>query len=196
MQPAGQGFKRWRGQFDGLATNDRVDEGVLTMNQTFRVTAAIAVLAASSFMTTENMAALPADPLAHLAGRWVGNAVMTLTSGPAANFKCVVTYIPRKDAPGMQQNLRCDNGADFKLHAATDLTVDAGKVSGHWQDKINEIEGTVAGDVTANGFEVELTGRYFQAKMAVSGQGCDQSVKLMPQKSEVFRELSATLKKC
>ena len=66
----------------------------------------------------------------------------------------------------------------------------------HWQDKINEIEGTVAGDVTADGFEVELTGRYFQAKMAVSGQGCDQSVKLMPQKSEVFRELSATLKKC
>ena len=166
------------------------------MGQWFRVTAAIAVLATSSFMTTENMAAPPADPLAHLAGRWVGNAVMTLTSGPASNFKCIVTYLPRKDAPGMEQNLRCDNGGDYKLHAATDLAVEGGKITGHWKDKINEIEGLVDGAVTADGFEVQLTGRFFQAKMAVAGQGCDQSVKVMPSKSDMFRELAATLKKC
>ncbi len=165
-----------------------------------RVAAAVAVLALSSFVPNENMAAQPldgdADPLARLAGRWVGNAVMTQTSGQPANFKCVVTYLPQKDGPGMQQNLRCDNGADFKLHAATELLVSGGKVTGRWQDKINEIDGTVAGNVTATGFEVELQGRFFQARMAVAGQGCDQSVTVMPQKSEVFRELAATLKKC
>ncbi len=173
----------------------RHDRGDYLMS-TYRVAAAVAVLAMSSFMPTENEAAPPADPLAHLAGRWVGNAVMTPASGQPSNFKCIVTYLPRKDAPGLQQNLRCDNGADFKLHAATDLTVEGGKVSGHWKDKINEIDGTVAGNVTADGFEVQLSGRYFEAKMAVAGQGCDQSVKVMPQKSEVFRELAATLKKC
>ena len=166
------------------------------MNSSIRVAAAVAVLTISGFMPTENIAAPPADPLAHLAGRWVGDAVMTPTSGAVSNFKCIVTYLPRKGAPGMQQNLRCDDGASFKLHAATELVVEGNKVTGHWQDKINEIDGTVAGNVTATGFEVELAGRFFQAKMAVAGEGCDQSVKVLPQKSDVFRELAATLKKC
>ena len=96
----------------------------------------------------------------------------------------------------MQQNLRCDNGADFKLHAATDLQVDGDKVTGHWSDKINELDGTVAGNITPTGFEVQLDGRFFQAKMAVAGQGCDQSVKVMPHNAELFRELAAILKKC
>ncbi|MEQ1653747.1 MAG: hypothetical protein ABL897_14775 [Hyphomicrobium sp.] len=166
------------------------------MSTTYRAAAVTGILAASAFIASENWAATPLDPLAHLAGRWVGNAVMTPSSGPTSNFKCVVTYLPRKGAPGVQQNLRCDDGANFKLHAATELQVDGGKVTGRWQDKINEIEGTVAGNVTPTGFEVELAGRYFQATMAVAGQGCDQSVKVMPQKSEMFRELAATLKKC
>ncbi len=166
------------------------------MSKAERIAAIVGVLTVSGFVASENMAATAIDPLAHLAGRWVGNAVMTPSSGPTSNFKCVVTYLPRKDAPGVQQNLRCDDGANFKLHAATELQVEGGKVTGRWQDKINEIDGTLAGTVTPTGFEVELSGRFFQAKMAVAGQGCDQSVKVMPQKSEVFRELAATLKKC
>lgn len=167
------------------------------MKKTYRVAVALGVIATSAFFASDNKAAPePNDPLLHLAGRWVGNAVMTPSSGPQASFKCIVTYLPRKDAPGLQQNLRCDDGASFKLHAATELQVEGDKVVGHWQDKINEIEGTVFGNITPTGFEVKLDGRYFQATMAVAGQGCDQSVKVMPQRSEVFRELAATLKKC
>ena len=170
------------------------------MHVTFRVahsaTLAATLVAAVMAASHATSAAPEFDPLAHLTGRWVGNAVMTTASGPASNFKCVVTYLPRKDAPGLQQNLRCDNGADFKLHAATDLAVTGDKVSGHWQDKINEIDGTLAGDVTAKGFAVQLSGRYFQATMEVAGEGCQQMVRVLPQKSSVFRELAATLKKC
>lgn len=140
-------------------------------------------------------AAPTADPFAHLMGRWVGNAVITTSSGPS-QFKCIVTYLPRKDGPGMRQNLRCDNGANFKLQAATDLNVENGKVTGRWKDPINEIEGTVDGKVTAAGFEVDLDGRYFQARMAVAGRGCDQQVKVLPARADMFRELAATLKKC
>lgn len=166
------------------------------MHPFLRIAAAVSVLSISSLFPTENQAAAQVDPLASLAGRWVGDAVMTPVSGPVSNFKCIVTYLPSKNGPGMQQNLRCDNGADFKLHAATDLVVSGEKVTGRWQDKINEIEGAVNGSVTADGFNVMLTGRFFEARMAVAGQGCDQSVKVMPAKSEVFRELAATLKKC
>lgn len=165
------------------------------MRKSLRMASIAIAAVASSFVATTNMAAPPLDPLAHLTGRWVGNAVMLTTSGPS-NFKCIVTYLPRKGAPGLRQNLRCDDGASFKLHAATELIVDGGKVTGHWQDKINEIDGTVAGNVTPAGFEVQLSGEYFQAVMAVAGQGCDQSVKVLPQQSSVFQELAATLKKC
>lgn len=166
------------------------------MRHVSKAALAVVILTVTNFAAPENQAALPSDPLAHLAGRWVGQAVMTPTSGPQSNFKCIVTYLPRKGAPGMQQNLRCDNGADFKLHAATNLEVKGDTVTGRWEDKINEVEGTLAGAVTADGFEVQLTGRYFQATMQVAGEGCNQSVKVMPTQSDMFRELAATLKKC
>jgi hypothetical protein len=185
---------------DRQAKPTGVAEGEFVVTKFMSGAVAVAALVSSTVVwaettaTPQNVAFAP-DPLAHLAGRWVGDAVMTTDSGPS-NFKCIVTYLPRKDAPGMQQNLRCDDGASFKLHAATDLAVEGGKVTGHWQDKINEIDGTVAGNVTQTGFEVQLSGRFFQARMEVAGQGCDQLVRVMPQKSEMFRELAATLKKC
>lgn len=166
------------------------------MRQPYRVGVYLAVAAVSSLSATQNQAAAPIDPLASLAGRWVGMATMISDSGPASNFKCVVTYIPRKDVKGMRQTLRCEDGANFKLHAATDLALDGDKVTGAWQDKINDIGGTVAGIVTPTGFDVQLSGEFFAAHMAVVGRGCDQSVKVMPQNSDVFRELTANLKKC
>jgi hypothetical protein len=166
------------------------------MPKSYRLATYVAVVAFSSLAASENKAAPPIDPLAGLAGRWVGMATMTSDTGPASNFKCVVTYIPRPDVRGMRQTLRCEDGGSFKLHAATDLSVEGDKVTGLWQDKINEIGGTVQGVVTSDGFDVQLSGRFFEAHMAVAGQGCDQSVKVMPQNPEMFRELAATLKKC
>lgn len=165
------------------------------MGHSYRFTAAVIALGAAGFASSQIRAASAVDPFAHLMGRWVGNAVMTTAAGPA-NFKCIVTYLPRKDGEGVSQNLRCEDESHFKLHAATDLAVEGDKVVGRWKDKINEVEGTVDGNVTATGFEVQLAGQYFQARMAVDGQGCDQMVRVLPQKSEMFKELAATLKKC
>jgi hypothetical protein len=161
-----------------------------------RAAALAAVVAAGVAAVISLPATAGADPFANLTGRWVGDAVMTPVSGAASKFKCVVTYMARKGGPGLQQNLRCEDGNNFKLHAATEISVEGGKVTGIWKDKINEIDGTVAGNVTADGFVVQLAGRFFEAQMAVAGSACDQSVKVMPAKSELFRELAATLKKC
>jgi hypothetical protein len=76
------------------------------------------------------------------------------------------------------------------------LTVEGEKLTGAWQDKINDIGGTVDGTVTPTGFDVQLSGQFFAAHMAVAGQGCDQSVKVLPQNSDMFVELAANLKKC
>ncbi|HET6390104.1 hypothetical protein [Hyphomicrobium sp.] len=167
------------------------------MGRSYRVATYVAVAAISSLLAPENRAAAPIDPLASLAGRWVGMATVSSASGPDSSFKCVVTYVARKDGvAGMRQTLRCEDGASFKLHAATDLSVEGEKVTGAWQDKINDIGGTVAGTVTADGFDVQLSGQFFAAHMAVAGQGCVQSVKVLPQDASLFRELAANLKKC
>ena len=145
---------------------------------------------------TANIAAIPAtDPVARLAGRWTGDAVMTSMSGSPETFKCIVTYLPTGTGSGMKQNLRC-KGTSINLEAATLLEIDGTKVSGRWEDKINSLGGIVRGDVTADGFEVVLGGQYFQAKMAVAGSECAQKVVVSPQQSSYFRDLSAALRKC
>jgi hypothetical protein len=153
---------------------------------------AIALIAA----TSANIAAIPAaDPMARLAGRWTGDAVMTSMSGAPESFKCVVTYLPMSDGSGMKQNLRC-KGETIRLEAATLLQIEGKKVTGRWEDKINSLEGSVAGDVTNDGFDVMLGGAFFQARMAVAGSECAQQVVVSPRQSSYFLELSAALKKC
>ncbi len=171
------------------------------MGKSYRVAIAAAGLgltglALAGFAASQLQAATTLDPLAHLMGRWAGSAVITTASGSATNFKCIVTYLPSKELAGVQQNLRCEHESSFKLQAATELQVEGDKVVGRWKDKITDAEGTVSGKVTPTGFEVQLAGRDFQATMAVTGAGCDQSVRVLPQKSEMFKELAATLKKC
>ena len=146
--------------------------------------------------TTANNAAIPAsDPVARLAGRWTGDAIMTSMSGSPETFKCIVTYLPTQNGSGMKQHLRC-KGASINLEAATLLEIDGTKVSGRWEDKINSLGGIVRGDVTATGFEVLLGGQFFQAKMAVAGSECAQQVTVSPQRSSYFRDLTADLRKC
>ncbi len=146
--------------------------------------------------TTANIAAIPAsDPLARLAGRWTGDAIMTSMSGSPETFKCIVTYLPTGTGSGLKQHLRC-KGASINLDAATLLEIEGTKVSGRWEDQINSLGGIVRGEVTENGFEVLLGGQFFQAKMAVAGSECAQQVVVSPQRSSYFRELSADLRKC
>ncbi len=146
--------------------------------------------------STSNIAAIQdSDPLARLAGRWTGEGLMTLNSGPAESFKCIVTYRPTKDGAGMKQSLRC-KGRVTRLEATTLLWVDGTEVTGRWEDKINSLDGTVRGFVTEDGFEVMLGGRFFTAKMAVAGTNCEQLVTVLPHRSVYFRELSAELRKC
>ena len=146
--------------------------------------------------STANIAAISDfDPLSHLAGRWTGEGVMMLNSGPPESFKCIVTYRQTKDGAGMRQNLRC-KGRTTKLDAATLLWVDGTEVTGRWEDRINSLNGTVRGIVTNSGFEIMLDGRFFAARMAVAGSLCEQMVTVSPHRSMYFRELSAELRKC
>lgn len=143
------------------------------------------------------VAATGAGPhsIAHLTGYWSGEASVTPASGPDKQFKCVVTYRATDDGSRVKQTLRCKN-ADSKLEAATHLQINGNEVTGEWEDRINELGGEVSGIVTPGGFDVNLGGRFFQAKLQVEGSRCEQQVRLTPARADVIKELSARLKRC
>lgn len=134
-------------------------------------------------------------PITRMMGRWAGNAEVVPVSGPVRSYKCVVTYRGAGDGSSIAQNLRCKSD-DYKLEAATLLSVNGNELSGQWEDRINALGGEVRGSVTENGFVVRLAGRFFEADMHVSGSGCEQNVTLTPVRADFIRELSANLRKC
>lgn len=159
-------------------------------------------LAAFALATTA-VAAVPApslsglgsEAISGLAGRWSGAGSYTLPRGDQRPFKCVVTYFTDGEATRLKQNLRCQ-GADYKLDAMTMLQFRGGEVSGQWEDNVNSLRGSVRGKVTASGFDIDLSGRFFNANMVVVSDGCQQSVTVTPERADYVRELSAKLKKC
>lgn len=153
---------------------------------------AVGALAASVESTASTG---PNEQIRSLAGRWAGEGRVLPARGSAEAFKCVVTYFPSNDGAAVRQNLRCQS-SNYKLDAATELTISGQRVSGRWEDNINALTGSIAGQVTPDGFDIELQGRFFQANMVVVSTKCEQSVTVTPARADYIRELSASLKKC
>lgn len=153
-----------------------------------------AALAASAVLGMAVAWAGTSPSMEYLAGRWLGEGNLIPVHGPILPFKCVVTYI-LADGGAMRQTLRCKSAA-YKLETATLLQIEGTHVSGTWEDKTNSLGGVVTGNVTSDGFDIFLSGQFFQAWMKVAGSGCQQSVTVRPEKAEYIRELTASLKKC
>jgi hypothetical protein len=136
------------------------------------------------------------DPIEKLAGRWSGEGTMVPTSGRNEQFRCVITYQVAEEASRVRQHLRCQ-GDNRNFDAITRLDIDENKVTGVWADNVYSISGTLHGNVTDKGFNIQLRSAYFDAKMSVVSSDCQQIVKLIPNDSSVgMKELAATLKKC
>jgi len=150
-------------------------------------------LAAAGLGSVAGTAAV--DPVHALSGRWAGTGVLEPARGRPENFKCVVTYLPAERGSELRQNVRCSSDS-YRLETATHLLFSGGKVTGRWEDRINSLNGTVAGQVTPAGFDITLQGRFFTANMVVEGSGCSQKITVVPERADYLRRLSAALAKC
>ena len=136
-----------------------------------------------------------ADPILSLAGRWAGVATLVPASGPNEPYNCVATYFPADNGSRITQNLRCKS-ANYQFDGTTQLQIVAGKITGRWQDKINNLDGTVSGTVRHDGFDILLSGNFFDAKMTVANTPCQQSVTIVLEEGLPIKKISAVLKKC
>ena len=138
----------------------------------------------------------PVDPIENLAGKWSGEGTMVPSSGRNEQFRCIITYQVAEEASRVRQHLRCQ-GDNRNFDAVTRLDIDENKVTGVWADNVYSISGTLHGNVTNKGFNIQLRSAYFDAKMSVVSSDCQQTVKLIPNdRSGFMKELAATLKKC
>ena len=151
------------------------------------------VLASSAY--DHSALAQKADPILSLAGRWAGVATLVPASGPNEPYNCVATYFPADNGSRITQNLRCKS-ANYHFDGTTQLQIVAGKITGRWQDKINNLDGTVSGTVKPDGFDILLSGNFFDAKMTVANTPCQQSVTIVLEEGLPIKKISAVLKKC
>jgi hypothetical protein len=107
----------------------------------------------------------------------------------------VATYFPTDNGSRVRQNLRCKS-ANYQFDGTTHLQITAGKITGRWQDKINNLDGTVSGTVKPDGFDILLSGNFFDAKMTVASSPCQQSITIVIEEGLPIRKISAVLKKC
>jgi len=163
------------------------------MNRRSLARLALSVLA--SGMLSDDCPAQSPDPILALAGRWAGSAILVPASGPNEAYTCVVTYFPTDGGSRLTQNLRCKS-ANYQFDGTTELQIAAGKITGRWQDKINNIDGIVNGTVKPDGFDILLTGNFFDAKMTVATAPCQQSITIVLEEGLPVKKISAVLKKC
>jgi hypothetical protein len=138
----------------------------------------------------------PIDPIENLAGRWSGQGIMVPTSGRNEQFRCIITYQVAEESSRVRQHLRCQ-GENRNFDAVTRMDIDENKVTGVWADNVYSISGTLRGNVTDKGFNLQLSSAFFDARMSVAFSDCQQTVKVTPNDSSVgMKELAATVKKC
>jgi hypothetical protein len=153
---------------------------------------AVALLVSSA---DQRLHAQEANSILLLRGRWAGMATLTPATGPNESYRCVATYFPSGDGSSLRQNLRCKS-ANYQFDGATNLQIAAGKITGRWQDKVNNWDGIVNGTVRADGFDILLSGNFFDAKMTVLNSPCQQSLTIVLEEGLPVKKLVATLKKC
>ncbi len=62
-----------------------------------------------------------------------------------------------------------------------------------WVENTYSLNGTVRGVITAKGFDIRLLGTFFQARMIVAANACEQSVKVVPEGGGSMKEMAAVL---
>lgn len=131
-------------------------------------------------------------PIGKLVGRWAGGGTMVPTYGPNERFRCIIIYAVGEGASRIRQHMRCQ-GDDTSFDAVTRLDISGDRVTGVWVENNYSINGTVRGTLTPKGFDIRLLGTFFQARMTVVADACEQSVKVVPEGAGNMKEMAATL---
>ena len=131
-------------------------------------------LAAASFTGSAGSAASAGGPFQGLTGVWGGNGTVTYSSGTRERLHCRVQYTQAND-DNLQQALRCASDS-YKFEINAFFQHRSGSLTGHWEEHVLNISGTLTGSATAGHIKGNLHGPGFLASVNVDTTGTRQSV--------------------
>ncbi len=140
------------------------------------------LLAAITALATMDLtlAAAPAraeSPFAGLTGTWRGSAQVKLASGSSETLKCQAYYTPKEGGNELGIAIRCASAGN-KIELRAQITADAGKVSGTWEERTYNVAGDVTGQAVDGRLTLAINGGAFQGSMAVRTTGANQTVNI------------------
>jgi hypothetical protein len=116
-------------------------------------------------------------PFAGLTGTWRGAAEVRLQSGSSETLKCFAYYTPKATGAELGLAIRCASASN-KIELRAQLTAEAGKVSGRWEERTYNAAGDVSGQAQEGRLNLSIEGGAFKGSMAVRTTGASQSVSI------------------
>ena len=132
------------------------------------------------------------NPFQNLSGSWAGGGTVTLANGSEERIRCRATYAVEPGGTGVRNQLRCAS-ASYNFDLSSDLSHQAGTITGRWSEATRNTGGNVSGSVLGAGqIQAVVNGPGFSATLSVATRGSRQSVQLVSQGHEVT-QVSITL---
>ena len=117
------------------------------------------------------------SPFANMGGLWSGQGRLGFKDGKIEAVACRTTYFVSPDQNELKQTIRCASGG-AKIEVKSLVTHDAGKLAGTWTETVYNKAGEIAGETTARGFRVKVTGSEVDATMDIIGRDAKQMVEI------------------
>jgi hypothetical protein len=114
-------------------------------------------------------------PFAGLAGNWTGGGTISLGNGTKERIRCRASYSVSAGGNGLQQSLRCASDS-YRFELSSNVTHQAGQLTGMWNEASRNIGGVLFGSVRAGQFEVIVSSPSFSANLSLTTHADHQSV--------------------
>ena len=123
-------------------------------------------------------------PLSALSGTWGGVGTINMSNGAAERIRCRAVYAVASGGKKMQQNLTCASDS-YKFELASEISYEAGALSGNWSEASRKVGGALTGTARGNQIVARADGGIFSANISLVTQGEKQQVAITSQGGDI-----------
>ncbi len=139
-------------------------------------------IAASLLALTAQSSKAADGPLAQFAGNWSGNGKITVQNGTSERIRCRSSNTAT--GKGLVLSMRCASDS-YKFELASDITSEAGNISGSWNETSRGVVGSLSGKFAGGHIQATATAIGVTAALSVRMAGPALSVSIRSPGSEV-----------
>jgi hypothetical protein len=126
-----------------------------------------------------------------MAGYWKGSGRVEFTEGQSEALVCKAYYRSMQPVEQLSIALFCANSA-MRIELRAMVIASGSNLSGSWEERSFNTNGTITGEATANAIALSVTGEGFSAAMQVQQSELNQKV-LIAAHGSTFKQVSVSL---